>query len=49
MNSKFSSFFERVIYFCLLFLSSFLFCFFREKAERANDPNVEYIDVNDFK
>ena len=23
--------------------------FRREKAERANDPNVEYVDVEDFK
>lgn len=36
-----------------ILLYSILKCFikfdiFREKAERKNDPNVEYIDVEDF-
>ena len=24
-------------------------CLFREKLERANDPNVEYVDMDDFR
>jgi hypothetical protein len=43
-----------VAFFSKVFLSLLLFFLFssysiREKAERVNDPNVEYIDFNDFK
>jgi hypothetical protein len=42
--------FFRLYLLFLLFLPPFFFSpLNREKAERVNDPNVEYIDFNDFK
>lgn len=34
----------------ILIMLSFLYlAYCREKAERANDPNVEYVDMDDFR